>query len=216
MGKWDWFNKKYPRLPIVTSILGLVLGGYIDKTRDWALAKAMLTPYLLPALLVSVSLLWFFWSIYRPPRLEIICDASRHPFRQPFTVKGEHFTLLRVAVHNRSKFRAVERAEVKLTTAQPFMMDWVPARLRLMNEPETVREFFLAPDGIQYVDVAQYGHQKNLWLWHTVPNQDGRIEWKDYDITITVYGDNTDARHEVFVLKTERESMTIVRKVDKL
>ena len=60
-----------------------------------------------------------------------------------------------IALDIKYYFGLVYSAEVLLTKTEPYMIPCIPARLLLMNEVKSVREFFLPPDGIQYVDVIQ-------------------------------------------------------------
>ncbi len=164
----------------------------------------MLTPYLIPVLLIATSAVWFFYIIGRPPRVEIFCDPSRHPFRQEWDDNGGHQILFRIGVKNVSKFTAVNRAQVLVTGSDPFMMRCIPARLLLMNEDRSARDFFLPPDATQYVDVLQQSQPSgDLLLWHTVCNQEIRIHPGNYIITTTVYGANTEAISKRFSISQQ-------------
>ena len=199
--RWKEFAARYPIPQAFVIIAALVWAAISDHARDWALVKLMAQPYLAPFLLLAFGCLWLIYWKTRPPRFDIVCEPSHHPYRQEWDAPSGlgHQILFRVGIKNLSTTKAINKAEVVLTSTDPFAIPCIPAPLRLMNEEESVRSFFLPPNGIKYVDVIQQSQPNgNLILWHGVQSQPKQITPKDYSITITAFGDNAEALSKRF------------------
>lgn len=179
--------------PWVLIVGGFIWGAFADAIRAWVLDKIMHVEFIGPLLLVAVGTLWLYYV--KQPRFEIVCEPSVHPFRQEWDDAGGHQTLFRVGVHNKSRYKGVNKATVQITSIDPFAMQCIPARLLLMNEDPSVREFFLPASGTQYVDVVQQSQPSgDAFLWHVVKNQPIQLPaTHSFTVQITAFGDNTDA-----------------------
>jgi hypothetical protein len=94
---------------------------------------------------------------------------------------------------------------VQITLIDPFEMLCIPARLLLMNEDPSAREFFLPASGTQYVDVIQQSQPSgDAYLWHIVKNQSIKLKAAgNFSIEITTYGDNADSVSQYFDIVKE-------------
>lgn len=195
---WNTFLASAPPFGLVA--VGFIWAGVVDQARGWALAKMVATPYMVPMVFVLAGIAWFAYSHLRPPVMEIVCEPSHHPFRQEWDDDGGHQILFRIGIRNRSRHRAVNKAVVQITLINPFDMLCIPARLLLMNEDPSAREFFLPASGTQYVDLIQQSQPSgDAFLWHIVKNQPIKLKAAgNFKVDVTAYGDNADSASQRF------------------